>query len=87
MYRQDGSYYDESQLRNGGRFVKKRINLTLQDRVLLERSGYTAEEITVAFNTLIIELDDCIRAGEKESEILRRMKQVFDTKQNCFVDA
>lgn len=86
MYREDGSYYNESQLRNGGRFIKERIQMTLSDRLFLEKNGYSMEEAKQACRMLNIEIDNAIRAGENEKTILKRMKQVFDKKQNCFVD-
>jgi hypothetical protein len=87
MYRKDGSYFDDSQLRNNGKFVKQRVSLTLPDRLFLEQNGFTAEQARKAVRVLNIEIDNRIRAGESEKEILRQMKLVFDTKQNCFVDS
>jgi hypothetical protein len=67
MIREDGSEFDENQLRHKGKFINERVRLNLSDYGFLGDSGYTREEAKRACAALNIELQERIDSGEIES--------------------
>lgn len=85
--RADGSHYDDEQLRYRGKFITERSVLTLSDVEVLARSGYSKQEAQRASNQLNIDIQKKIDSGESESNVMREMRQVYDMRENKFIDA
>ncbi len=85
--RADGSMYDTCQLRHKGKFVRKRITMTAFDVLELHKSGFSREESQRALDALNVQIDERVCAGESEPELMRLMRQVFDTSKGKFIDA
>jgi len=73
MRRNDGSTFNENQLRHKGKFIKPLITLTALDRHILAGSGYTSEEMRQAERELNVKLAERVEAGESERELIQAM--------------